>query len=583
MPDARARPWLRWYPPWVAPEITQRFPTALELWDAAVAAHGPRPCLRFFDATLTYLEVDRAARAVAGGLRAAGVEPGDRVGILVQNDPEWAVALLAAWRAGAVAVSLSPLLRARELADELADAGVALLVSLDDLYDSTAREAAVRAGVPTVVVTHPADWVAPEHWSPEAEGLCGLPAAGSAVRLRDLAAQGRGTRPAPGRRPAPEDVAVLMYTSGTTGPPKAAMLTFGALAYNAQVYGDWFRLGQDDPVLGIAPLFHVTGLVAHLLLSWYAGSPLVLSHRFDTRAMMRSIERWRPTFALAALTAYLALLEDPEMDRYDLSSLRYVASGGAPVSKAVVDRFAQRTGRTITSVYGLTETTSPSHLTPPGRLSPVDPESGSLAVGVPVPGALARVVDAETARPLAPGELGEIVVSGPMVVPGYWGKPEESAAAIRDGWLFTGDIGRMTEDGWFFVVDRKKDQINASGYKVWPREVEEVLHEHGDVVEAAVTGVPDPYRGESVVAFVVRRAGSRLEAQELVAFCRARLAAFKCPRDVVFVPALPKTTSGKLLRRELREAYRATGRSVPGRTVTTGSEETAASSHVTGP
>jgi long-chain acyl-CoA synthetase len=581
--DADARPWLRFYPPWVAPEIVQRFPTALELWEAAVAARGPTPCLRFFDATLTYAEVDRAAQSVADGLRTVGVRPGDRVGILLQNDPEWAIALLAAWRAGAVAVSLSPLLRERELAAELADAGVSVLVALDSLYDSGAREAAEQAGVSTVLVTHPAEWVAPEQWTAEAEGLCGVPATGSAARLAGLAATARRARPSPEPRPSPEDVAVLMYTSGTTGPAKAAMLTFGALAYNAQVYGDWFRLGASDPVLGIAPLFHVTGLVGHLLLSWYAGSPLVLSHRFDTGAMMRSIARWRPTFSLAALTAYLALLEDPEMDRHDLSSLRHVASGGAPVSTAVVDRFARRTGLTITSVYGLTETTSPSHLTPPGRLSPLDPQSGTLAVGVPVPGALARVVDAETGRPLPPGELGEIVVSGPMVVPGYWGKPEETSAAIRDGWLFTGDIGRMTDDGWFFVVDRKKDQINASGYKVWPREVEEVLHEHEDVVEAAVTGVPDPYRGESVVAFVVRRAGSSLDAGGLIAFCRARLASFKCPKDVVFVPTLPKTTSGKLLRRELRDAYRAAGRTVPGRLAGAPTEGMAASPHVTGP
>jgi len=548
-----ARPWLTLYPEGVGATLEPRFGTMTALWDDAVSRRGGSPALYVFGTVLTYAEVDTAATALAADLVSGGLAPGGRVAILAQNDPQWAIALVATWKAGGAAVSLSPLLKGRELAFELADSGASVLVCLEDLYEDVVSDVVDGSPLERVLVTHPADWVeGDEDRAHLAEVVGARRAVDGAEPL--LEAVRRGSSVAlPQRVVAPGDVAALVYTSGTTGPPKAAMLTHAGMAYNAQVFAEWFGLGAEDPVLGMAPLFHVTGLVGHLAVSWYCGSPLVLTHRFDPELVLASVEQWRPTFTIAALTAYLALVEHPRLGSVDLSSLRTAASGGAPVTKAVVDRFAERTGITITSVYGLTETTSPSHLTPPGCPGPVDPLTSAIAVGVPVPGALAEVVDAATAEPVPPGTLGEIVISGPMVVPGYWGKPDETSKAMPGGRLFTGDVGFMDEAGWFYVVDRKKDQINASGYKVWPREVEDVLYEHPAVREAAVVGVPDPYRGETVRAHVSLRAGASTTERELIDFCRERLASYKCPRSVRFEDELPKTSSGKLLRRDLRD------------------------------
>ncbi|MPZ88989.1 MAG: AMP-binding protein, partial [Nitriliruptorales bacterium] len=241
----------------------------------------------------------------------------------------------------------------------------------------------------------------------------------------------------------------------------------------------------------------------------------------------------------------------------DLSSVVKAGSGGAPVSPSVVERFEQATGIYVHNLYGLTETTSPSHLTPLGVRPPVDPRSGALSVGIPVPGCVARIADLTTREVLPIGEIGEIVIEGAMVVPGYWEKPEESARAIPDGRLHTGDVGFMDADGWFYIVDRAKDQINASGYKIWPRDVEDVLYRHPAVREAAVIGKPDPYRGETVKAFVSLVAGQRVEPEELIAFCKGEMAAYKYPREVEILPDLPKTPTGKFLRRELRDRERA--------------------------
>jgi long-chain acyl-CoA synthetase len=290
----------------------------------------------------------------------------------------------------------------------------------------------------------------------------------------------------------------------------------------------------------------------HLGVSWFAGSAVVLGHRFDPDEIFDFVERHKPTFTVAAITAFVALLNHPRCRSADLSSLRVVASGGAPVPVGTVNRFREVTGRTITTVYGLTETTSPSHLTPPGSDPPVAPRSGALSVGVPVPGAADEIADLATGAVLEPGQTGELVISGPMVAPGSWHQPEQTERAIPGGHLHTGDVGFMNPEGWFFVIDRKKDLIVASGYKVWPREVEEVICLHPGVREAAVAGQPDPYRGETVVAWVVAAEGSSLSEAEVIAFCRERLAAYKYPRRVSIVAELPKTSSGKVLRRELR-------------------------------
>ena len=263
------------------------------------------------------------------------------------------------------------------------------------------------------------------------------------------------------------------------------------------------------------------------------------------------MRRDRPTYTVAAITALRSLLSASSAPRDDFGSLRALYSGGAPIAPAFAEEFRERTGASIHNIYGLTETTSPSHAVPLGATAPVDPQSGALSIGVPVFGTTARVVD-EDGEPVPIGQLGEIAISGPQVIEQYWNRPDQSAESIIDGELRTGDIGYMNDDGWFFIVDRKKDMINASGYKVWPREVEDYLYGHPAVLEAAVVGVPDPYRGETVKAFVALRDQHACTESELIEYCKRRMAAYKYPREIEFVSDIPKTLTGKILRRELR-------------------------------
>ncbi len=548
-----ARPWIRLYPPGVDPDPPAPRRTALDLFEAAARARPARPAIHYCDATLSYGELDAMAGALAGALADRGVRPGDRVALYLQNIPQFPIAQYGAWKAGAIVVPLNPMFKAAELAHHLDDCGATVLVALDSLYASTARHVAPRTAVRTVITTSEREFL------PAGAGL--PPPLPRTERLRfpetlDFRDLLRTTplTPGAGARPRPEDIAYLSYTSGTTGAPKGAMNSHANVVSSAENYRAWMALRPGDVILGVAPLFHITGMVAHLGAAAAAGIPVVLFYRFDAGEALRLIERWRATFTVGALTVFIALADHGDVRRRDLGSFRKVCSGGAPVSPAVVERFRALTGAYIHNVYGLTETTSPTHIVPPGREAPVDAATGTLSVGVPLPGVEARVLDLDTGAPLPPGALGEIAIRGPMVVGGYWRKPEETAHAISDGWLRTGDVGRMDEEGWFYILDRRKDTIIASGYKVWPREVADVLLQHPGVGEAPVVGVPDPYRGETVKAFVALRQGTgNVTEGELIAFCRERLAAYKVPRAVTFVPEIPKTATGKTLRRLLRD------------------------------
>jgi long-chain acyl-CoA synthetase len=546
--------WSAFYPPTVTPDLTGSHPTMLAAWDAHVTRRPDAPAVHYFDATLSFADIDRAAEALACVLQDADVTRGDRVAVYLQNDPQWLVTMLAAWKAGAVPVAVNPMLRHKELTHHLVDSGAKVLVCLDHLYGDVAAEVVPATPVQTVITTHPLDLTPgldlPASLAsqvPEPQTFDGV------LAWRDVVRPEEGRRAVPVSL-APDDIGILTYTSGTTGRSKGALNLHSAMVHSSTVYTAWWDLQPGrDVVIGLAPVFHITGIIAGLGVQILSGAPVVLLHRFDAEQTLWAIQRWRGTFMIAASTAFIALSNHPSIGTYDVSSLTKTPSGGAPVSPAVVDRVRAATGWVMRGAYGLTETTSPSHLGPPDVDSPVDPESGALAVGVPVPGCRVRIVDPEDGRDLGPGEAGEIVISGPMVVPGYWQLPEESAHAIRDGWLHTGDIGKETADGWLFVVDRLKDMINAGGYKIFPRDVEDVLYQHPAVREACVVGVPDEYRGETVKAFVSLVPQSVATPEELVEFCRGRMAAYKYPRRVEILPELPKNTSGKLLRRELRD------------------------------
>ena len=433
-------------------------------------------------------------------------------------------------------VSVNPMLKGRELRQILDDSKAAVLVCMDDLRAGLDPQALEGSTVTRVITTSALDFQTRDDPRVFAKiKRVRTPETNDLLMLLD-----RFSGQVPDRVVLrATDIAVITYTSGTTGVPKGATNTHGNVVVGGQTYRDWFKLGARDTLLGIAPLFHVTGLSGHIATALSAKMPLVLIYRFDLGVVLDAIREHRPTFTVGAITVFIALTNDDHAMPDDLASLRVIASGGAPIPPATVEQFRAKFGTYIHNVYGMTETTSPTHSVPLGAEAPVDPRSGALSVGVPVYGCDMWVVD-EAGAEVPVGQIGELVVAGPRVVPGYWNKPAETAAAFREGRLFTGDVGFIDDDGWFFIVDRKKDVIIASGYKVWPRDVEDVLYGHEAVLEAAVVGVPDDYRGESVKAFVSLKPGASASESELIAFCKERMAAYKYPRSVEIVDQIPR-------------------------------------------
>jgi long-chain acyl-CoA synthetase len=545
------RPWTRLYPDWVPDELPLPTETMADVLEATARAAGEAPAIHYFDATISYARLDDLAARFATLLASWGVGRGDRVALYLQNVPQYLIALHGTWKRGAIAVPLNPMFKDKELAYHLADSGARVLVALESLHDTVAR-VVPGSTVERVVTTSELDLLGGE---PPAAVFAASRKAVPAGAVDLLDALGR-TPPDPAARlaVAPDDLASLGYTSGTTGQPKGAMSSHRNIAYNANVYRVWLQLDARDVILGVAPLFHITGMVAHIAVAAVARCPVVLGYRFDAAQTVALIRRWRPTMTVASITVYLALMNHPSTTREALASMTKAMSGGAPVAPAIAERFEREYGVYIHNVYGLTESNSPTHAVPLGGRAPVDPVTGALSVGLPIPGCDVVLVDLEDpTRDAAQGEPGEIADRGPMMVSGYWNQPEATARAFQDGFFLTGDVATRTADGYFFVVDRKKDMINVSGYKVWPREVEDALYLHPAVREAAVIGVPDDYRGETVKAFVSLKPGSAAAPDEIIEFCRSRIAAYKYPRQVEIVDEIPKTVTGKFLRRVLRD------------------------------
>ncbi|MFD0054064.1 class I adenylate-forming enzyme family protein [Streptomyces sp. NPDC127168] len=513
-----------------------------------VAAETPdRVFLAYFDGRLTYREVDRLSDSVAGHLAARGLERGDRVAVVLQNSPHFVLAVLGAWKAGAVVVPVNPMYKSGEVGHVLRDAEAAALVCSDRAWESYLRDTA--SGSPVRIVLTGCELDFQTRGDARVLTFERLPDTDDAD---DLTAAARAGHPAPeGRDPAPDGTALISYTSGTSGTPKGATNTHRNIMYNAERQRTGLGLPDAPVYFALAPLFHITGMVCEFGACLNSAGTLVLAYRFEPGVVLDAFAEHRPHYTVGPSTAFMALAAQPSVTREHFASFANISSGGAPLPPALVEKFRAGFGPYIRNGYGLTECTAPCASVPPHLEAPVDPASGTLAVGVPGPETVVRVVD-ELGAEVPLGEQGEIVVAGPQVVPGYWRRPDATAETFPGGELRTGDIGFMDAQGWLYVVDRKKDMINASGFKVWPREVEDVLYTHPAVREAAVVGVPDGYRGETVKAYISLRPGADTAPDALAAYCEERLAAYKYPRQVEILPDLPKTASGKILRRELR-------------------------------
>ena len=546
------KPWLARYSAGLPDVINPAFDSVLAAFQVAVESTPDLPLVQYFDGCLTAKELNGAADRLACALIAKGFEPGDRLGLFLQNNPAFVIGQLACWKAGGVAVAINPMNKARELTFILNDSGARALLCLDSLYVEVVKDTLAQdlAQVSIVITTSMLDGQSlnDRRILDDAERR---PTPSGVLDLREITESHEGSGKFSTVWPSVNDVAMLTYTSGTTGKPKGVMNTHDNLIFNAQAYRDWVGLTSQDKILGIAPLFHVTGAVAHVALSLLTSCPLILAHRFHPDVILDVIRQHRPTFTIGAITAFTSLMNTPGSTRDDFSCFRAVYTGGAPMSPATAEAFEAFSGIYLHNAFGMTETCSPTHLVPFGQKAPVDKSSGAISIGVPIFNTSVRILDDEN-RTVPVGEIGEIVDSGPQVMRGYWGQPHATLDALEDGWLRTGDVGFMDKDGWFYLVDRKKDMINVSGYKVWPREVEDVLYAHPAVHEAIVVGVPDGYRGETVKAVVSLKPGAAASEKDLIAYCKNNLAAYKYPRILELLPELPKSDAGKLLRRSVR-------------------------------
>ncbi len=544
----------------------RRLPQALSipattLWfnlEVSAARFPDKPAYVFFGRPFTYAALKAEAEALAGWLQAQGLEPGERVLLCLQNCPQWPTAFHAILRAGGVVVPVNPMNKADELGHYISDPGARFAITSRDL--AATLHAADQRLPPAqrlcqLLVVSLADAL------PEPMHPAEAPADAVLAWLRDASPLPPGASAwtdalaaahAPGPlRAGPDDLAVLPYTSGTTGLPKGCLHTHRTLMANA-VGGQWSHAGPETVSLGAVPMFHITGLVYLVLYAVYQGASVVLLPRWDRELAARLIARHHVSHWVCIPTMIVDLLASPQLAEFDLSSLRNLSGGGAAMPRAVAEQLHARFGLVFAEGYGLTETAAPSHGNPPERAK-------LQCLGMPIFGVDARVVDPETLQPLPAGESGEILIHGPMVFQGYWRQPEATQAAFVqiDGKRFfrSGDMGRIDEEGYFFMTDRLKRMINASGYKVWPSEVELMLYKCPGVQEACVIAARDAYRGETVKAVLVLRpeARGRTTAEQIIAWAREHMAAYKVPRIVEFVDALPKSGSGKIMWRQLQE------------------------------
>jgi long-chain acyl-CoA synthetase len=530
------------------------------LLDDAVRRFPERPCLDFLDRKYTFREVGSLVARAAKGLRTLGVGKGTRVGLFLPNTPYYVICYFAVLKAGGTVVNFNPLYAEQEVRHLVADSGAEIMVTLDLalLYPAVARMLGV-GGLRRIVVCAMADILPfPKNWLfPvfKRREMAAWPEDAAHVGFAALI-DNNGTMDRVAIEPR-RDIAVLQYTGGTTGTPKGAMLTHYNLVANALQCQRWFRGTEEggERVLAVLPFFHVFAMTSAMNFSIAAGAEIVMLPRFELGVLLRTIARKRPTIFPGVPTIYTAINNSPLTARYDLSSIKSCISGGAPLPVEVKASFEKLTGCILVEGYGLSETS------PVVACNPFGGANKPGSVGLPMPGTTIEIValDERPVRLLAIGERGEICIRGPQVMAGYWGKPEETAQVLVDGRLHTGDVGYLDADGYLFLVDRIKDVIIASGYKIFPRNVEEAIYQHPAVAECIVIGVPDSYRGQTVKAFVVRAAGRELTEAALLAFLADKLSPMEMPKQIAFRDNLPKTAIGKLSKKDLivEEARRA--------------------------
>lgn len=544
-------PWDTLYPAHVSADLPTTHETLIDRWQARVQRSPSDVAIKYFDGSLSAQELDQESDALAVAMAERGTGPGDRVGIYLQNIPQYPITLLALWKIGAVALILNPMYQGKELRRLVDDSkAIGFICAAEDLaaVETTLHDSSVQ----WTITTTPTDYQSRN--DPRVFGDASFSEPKRENDMRLLIARFLGRRPDVADID-PSNVALLTYTSGTTGPPKGAMNTHGNLLAVIDSYANWINLEPGDVVFAMAPLFHITGAVVNGAIALMNDASLVLVNRFRPDVAIDAFLEHEVTFTIGSITAFNAIYQLKEASARHFSSFKSLYSGGAPIPPATLKKFKERFGIYIHNVYGMTETSSAVIAVPLGSEAPVDSASGTLSIGVPLPGLHVRVLGSD-GKPVPCGQPGELEVRGPQVVPGYWENEEATKYTMPNGHLRTGDGAIMDEDGWIYLVDRLKDQINTSGYKVWPREVEDVLYQHPAVHEAAVVGHPDEYRGEAVVAYVSLRAGEDVTPADLIGFCREQLAAYKCPREVFVLPDLPKTQTGKIRRNVLRDRDR---------------------------
>jgi long-chain acyl-CoA synthetase len=551
-----AKPWLRFYQSDVPIEPPDGETTLPQMLHDTATAYPDHPALIYFNHQLSYKHLDELADRFAAGLEDIGVLPGDRIALLLPNCPQFVIAYYGALRAGAIVIPCNPLYTERELETQLGDSGATVLVTLTMFY-KTVKAVRPKTALRKVIVGSIKDYfplplqlvftVAKEKKD------------GHRVEIREqgvynwLEFINSYRAKAPDLVIKPDDIGVYQYTGGTTGVPKAAMLSHRNLVGNAQAARLWMgeREKAKDVCLAVIPFFHVYGMSVALNASIYSAGTLILLPRFTVLDVLKTIEQHKPNLFPGVPAMYNAMLNHPALNKFDLKSIEICVSGAAPLPVDVQTRFEKLTGAKVVEGFGMTEASPITHC------NPVHGQRKEGSIGLPFPGVMARIVDLEKGlQELPPGETGELVVSGPMVMQGYYNRPDETALTLRNGWLYTGDIARMDEDGYFYIVDRKKDMILSNGFNVYPRDVEEVLYQHPAVREAVVIGAPTERGDEMVKAFVVLKDDQSATAEEILAFCRERLVRYKVPRQLEFRRELPKTLIGKHLRRVLVEEER---------------------------